>query len=72
MIIDKQKMQMMGDILTALLKGKAFALLVFDFGDSPRAANYISNARREDMDKALQETLTRWKQHKDFPTPSAN
>lgn len=72
MIVDKQRMKMIGDVLTTILKGKGFALLVFDFGDQPKMANYISNATREDMEQALEETLKRWKERKDFPTPDAN
>lgn len=72
MIIDRQKMKLLGDMLSAALQGKGFALLVFDFGDQPKMANYISNAKREDMEQALEETLNRWKQRKDFSTPNAN
>jgi len=72
MIVDKQRMKMIGDVLTIILKEKGFALLVFDFGDQPKMANYISNAQREDMEQALEETLKRWKERKDFPTPDAN
>ena len=72
MIVDKQRMKMIGDVLSTILKGKGFALLVFDFGDEPKMANYISNAKREDMEKALEETLKRWKERKEFMTPGAN
>jgi hypothetical protein len=37
-----------------------FCLLVFDFGEGPGRANYISNAKREDIVVLLKEQLTRW------------
>jgi hypothetical protein len=44
--------------LKTALPGMGFALLVFPF-DSPGTANYISNGRREDMIKAMKETVAR-------------
>ena len=45
---------------------KGFCLLVFDF-HKPGIANYISNARREDMIKSLRETADRLEKHQDIP-----
>lgn len=42
----------------ALPEGLGFALLVFDFGEGGNLA-WISNARREDMVRALREQLAR-------------
>jgi hypothetical protein len=36
-----------------------FALLVFRFGDDGKSSDYISNADRQDMIKALRETADR-------------
>jgi hypothetical protein len=53
------------------LPGLGFCLLVFEFY-KPGMSNYISNAQREDMILALEETLKRWKDKTDFPTPETN
>lgn len=41
-----------------------FAIICFEFG-KPGIADYISNAKREDMIKALKETLFRWEHNQD-------
>jgi hypothetical protein len=53
------------------IPGLGFALLVFEFNDSGMS-NYISNAERQDMIKALEETVFRLKDEQDFPTPEFN
>lgn len=45
---------------------KGYALIVFDFHD-PGLSNYISNAKREDMIKALRETADRLEKNQDVP-----
>ena len=71
--IDGQKMRDIANVIKAMIPpGTAFALLTFPFGGGERRGNYISNACREDMEKALQETLNGWKARKDFPTPETN
>lgn len=43
-----------------------FALVVFEF-DNPGIGNYVSNAERESMIKALRETADRLKLRQDIP-----
>ena len=43
-----------------------FALLTFEF-HAPGVSNYISNAQREDMIKALRETADRLEKKQDIP-----
>ena len=72
-IIDGQRMREIANVIKAMIpKGTAFALLTFPFGSGERMGSYISNACREDMEKAMEETLASWKARKDFPTPEAN
>ena len=70
--IDAQQMRDLGDYLAKKYPGLGFALITFDFGDIETPANYISNAQREDMIKALEEVLDRWKKGMTFPTPTNN
>ena len=44
---------------------KGFALLLFDF-HAPGIGNYVSNATREDMIKALRETAARLEKNEDI------
>ena len=44
-----------------------FVVLVFPFGEAGRAAHYISNARREDMIKALREKADTLEAGQDIP-----
>jgi len=49
-----------GDLLkNAMPKGWGFSLQLFTFG-GPGFITYISNAKREDMKKALKELLDKW------------
>lgn len=43
-----------------------FCLLTFEF-NRPGISNYVSNAKREDMIRALEETLLRLKNKEDIP-----
>lgn len=43
-----------------------FALIVFEFG-KPGISNYISNAERKDMIKALREMADKLEKHQDIP-----
>lgn len=66
-------MRELARILDAYLNGNGptklgFALLVFEIR-KPGIANYIGNCQREDMLKALKETVARWEAGQDFPTP---
>lgn len=70
--IGGQQMRDIGDIISKKIPGLGFALIVFPFGGDSRMTNYISNAQRVDMIKALEETLTRWKNNEDFTTPETN
>lgn len=53
------------------IPGLGFALLIFEV-NKPGMSNYISNCEREDMIKALEETVARLKGKTDFPTPETN
>ncbi|BAO89058.1 hypothetical protein [Caballeronia cordobensis] len=54
--IHRQTMTEVGSILRDVFKGYGFALLVFDFNVAGRM-NYLSNAHRGDMVRALQEFI---------------
>lgn len=43
-----------------------FALITFNF-NAPGMSNYVSNGMREDMIKALEETVERLKNNEDIP-----
>ena len=63
-------MRLLGSAVEHTLKdnvgNKGFALLVFEFHE-PGIANYISNAKREDMIKSLRETADRLEKKQDIP-----
>lgn len=50
----------------ALPQGWGFVLLSFPFDDEPGRMNYISNAKREDVLKAMQEFIDKNKHPDDF------
>ena len=65
-------MQQMAEKISPMLpKDFGFAILVFPFGDGG-TSNYISNAERADMIKALRETADRLEYKQDFETPENN
>lgn len=65
------EMRQLAKKISKEIPGLGFALLIFEF-NKPGMSNYISNAQREDMIKAMEETLKRWKAGTDFPTPETN
>jgi len=67
-MIDGEGMRQLGRKIKSEIPGLGFCLLVFEM-DKPGIANYISNGHREDMLKALQETLDRLNGKQDFKTP---
>jgi hypothetical protein len=69
--IGGHEMRVLGSMIEDQIPGLGFALIVFPFGDE-RMSNYISNAQREDMIKALEETVIRFKKQQEFPTPETN
>jgi len=69
--IGGQQMRDLAQMIQKRTQGLGFALLVFPF-NAPGISNYISNAERKDMIKALEETLRRWKNKEDFITPETN
>lgn len=69
--MDAQKMRELGKLVAEKTKGQGFCLLVFPFHEGG-ISNYITNANREDMIKALFETAERLMDGKDFPTPEGN
>lgn len=54
-----------------LPKEFGFTLLVFPF-NTPGTSNYISNANRADMIKAMRESADRLEKKQDFETPKNN
>ena len=54
------------DTLKERIGHMGFALLVFEF-EKPGISNYISNAQRKDMIKALKETVKRLESKEDVP-----
>ena len=62
--IGGQQMRDLADMLSEQIPGLGFAVIVFKFKD-PGMSNYVSNAQREDMITALEETLNRWKSNQD-------
>ena len=69
--IGGQQMRDLAEMIEDKLNGLGFALIVFEF-KKPGMVNYVSNAQRADMVKALKETLNRWKNNQDFTTPETN
>ncbi len=63
--------KMVDDIQKQLPKEFGFALIVFPFYNGG-ISNYISNAERSDMIKALRETADRIERNQDIKTPTAN
>lgn len=70
--IDGARMREIAKHISEQLPGLGFTLLIFDFGNETNMSNYISNANREDMIKALEEMVGVLKNHKDFRTPEGN
>jgi hypothetical protein len=70
--IDGVRMRQLAEMIKKEIPGLGFALITFEFIETTAPANYISNAQREDMIKAIEEILDRWKKGKTFPTPEAN
>jgi len=60
LVLEKQCADVGRIIADALPAGVGFAFLAFDFGARGNIA-YFSNANREDMIRALEELLARWK-----------
>jgi hypothetical protein len=56
----KEIMQKFGEIIGTLLPGYGFFLMIFEFSKEGRA-NYISNAERADVIKAMKEFMERTK-----------
>jgi hypothetical protein len=69
--IGAEAMRQLGRKIKDMIPGLGFALIVFEF-HKPGLSNYLSNARREDMIKALEETLARWKSNEEYKTPEEN
>lgn len=69
--IGGQEMRDLAKNISAEIPGLCFALFVFE-KNAPGISNYISNANREDMILALKETINRFENKEDFPTPESN
>ena len=69
--MDAQKMRELGKLVIEKTEGQGFCLLVFPF-HTGGMSNYITNANREDMIRALIETAEKLMDGKDFPTPEGN
>lgn len=63
--------QMAEKVKTMLPSDYGFTILVFPL-NKPGVANYISNAQRADMIKALREMADRLDNNQDFKTPYNN
>lgn len=57
----RQQMNELAKFISSFFPGSGFALLVFRFGepDTTHRMNYISNARRADMLRAMKEFIER-------------
>lgn len=71
MDIGANKMRRLAEMLKKEMPGTGFALLVFNFND-PGMANYIGNAKREDIIKAFRSTSDRLDKRQDIQTPEEN
>lgn len=69
--IGGEEMRQLGRKIQTEIPGLGFAIVVFE-PNHPGMANYLSNAQRSDMIKALEETVKRLKGNTDFPTPETN
>jgi hypothetical protein len=70
--MSKLAMQEMAEKVGKMLpQDFGFAIIVFPF-NNPGISNYISNANRSDMIKALRETADRLEKRQDFETPDNN
>lgn len=73
-MIEANTMRELAQIIEKKIGGRqefGFALFVFPF-NSPGISNYISNATRETMIKALMEKLEIFIEGGDFQTPESN
>ena len=68
---EQEKMRLLAKNISRQIPGMGFALFVFEFNE-PGISNYISNADRDSMIKALEETLERFKNNQVFITPERN
>ena len=66
-----EAMRKLGRRIQKEIPGLGFAVFVFEF-HTAGMSNYISNAQREDMIRAMEETLARLKGGKEFKTPEEN
>jgi hypothetical protein len=69
--MDAEKIRQLGKQIADQTKGQGFCLLVFPF-HTGGMSNYITNANRHDMIKALFETAEKLMDGEDFPTPESN
>lgn len=70
--MSKQAMKKMAESVKKMLpKDFGFTIIVFPFKNTG-VSNYISNANRSDMIKALRETADRIEKNQDFKTPENN
>ncbi len=70
-IEEEEHLTLIGEVLQKEFPGKGFALLVFQFNE-PDVCNYVSNAKREDMVKALRESANRLENNKYIGITEAN
>jgi hypothetical protein len=62
----EELMRIVGDGISEVFPGMGFTLLIFNF-NAPGVSNYISNANRADMVKALRETADRLERREEIP-----
>lgn len=69
--IGAAEMRRIAEVINKRLKGLGFALFIFEF-NKPGLANYIYNAERETMLKAMKESYFRLSNGEDINTPEEN
>lgn len=67
----RDAMNALAQAITELFPSYGFAFLLFEF-HSPGTSNYISNAERADMIKALRETADRLESNQDIKPDQQN
>ncbi len=70
-IVSGHEMRKFGKMVNKLFPDKAWCVFTFDFGPGG-IGNYLSNAQRPDMIKALREMADHLERGSVFPTPEHN
>lgn len=65
------EMRALGSVINEMFPGMGWCVFTFNFGPGGMG-NYLANANREDMVKALRELADHLENGKVFPTPEHN